>query len=342
MAGAAVLASPAPDAAAATAAAAADHTDHTDRTTGRDWIADYLGHLHHGRQLSAHTRAAYGRDLQELATLADGRAWTDIDQHLVRRLAAKLHTRELDPRSIARKLSSWRGFFDWLSTQITLPANPVQGVRAPKRAKTLPRALSVDDAVQLVAPAHLALRAGDGKQGQEPADLCNRAMFELLYSSGLRVSELAGLDATPGKDALGWVVLENREVVVTGKGNKRRVVPVGSAAMTALAAWLAVRPAPADGSAALFLSSRGTRVSPRVIQQRLQAHGVASGAPVHVHPHMLRHSFASHVLQSSGDLRAVQEMLGHASISSTQVYTALDFQHLAEVYDKAHPRAKIK
>jgi integrase/recombinase XerC len=306
-------------------------------TTGRDWIAAYLAHLRHGRQLSSHTTAAYGRDLQELATLVDGRDWADIDQHLVRRLAAKLHARELDPRSIARKLSSWRGFFDWLSTQITLPANPVQGVRAPKRAKTLPRALSVDDAVQLVAPP--APRAGTGA---EPADLCNRAMFELLYSSGLRVSELAGLDATPDKDALGWVVMDNREVIVTGKGNKRRVVPVGSAALDALAAWLAVRPAPLDGSNALFLSSRGTRVSPRVIQQRLRTHGVANGAPVHVHPHMLRHSFASHVLQSSGDLRAVQEMLGHASISSTQVYTALDFQHLAEVYDKAHPRAKIK
>ena len=311
---------------------------------GRDWIADYLAHLRHGRQLSNNTTAAYGRDLVELRTLAEGRDWTDIDHFLVRRLTSKLHALELDPRSIARKLSSWRGFFDWLGTQTTLAANPVQGVRAPKRAKTLPRALSVDDAVQLVAPAHLQLRAAgsDGKGGAEPAELCNRAMFELLYSSGLRVSELAGLDVTPGKDALGWVVLENREVVVTGKGNKRRVVPVGSAAMTALAAWLAVRPAPADGSAALFLSTRGTRVSPRVIQQRLQAHGVASGAPVHVHPHMLRHSFASHVLQSSGDLRAVQDMLGHASISSTQVYTALDFQHLADVYDKAHPRAKIK
>jgi integrase/recombinase XerC len=167
-------------------------------------------------------------------------------------------------------------------------------------------------------------------------------MFELLYSSGLRVSELAGLDLTPRKDALGWVEFGNHEVIVTGKGNKRRTVPVGAAALAALHAWVAVRPAPSDGSDALFVSTRGTRVSPRVIQQRLQAHGVASGAPVHVHPHMLRHSFASHVLQSSGDLRAVQEMLGHSSISSTQVYTSLDFQRLAEVYDKAHPRAKVK
>jgi integrase/recombinase XerC len=301
------------------------------------WIDAYIAQLKGVRQLSPHTCAAYARDLQALATLTGDTSWPQLDHHAVRRLTAKLHAQELDPRSIARKLSSWRGFFNWLGEQIPLAANPVQGVRAPKRARTLPRALSVDDAVQLVAPTRPA--AGNGA---EPADLCNRAMFELLYSSGLRVSELAGLDLTPHKDSLGWVDLDNREVLVTGKGNKRRTVPVGSAALAALQAWLAVRPAPADGSDALFLSTRGSRVSPRVIQQRLQTHGVANGAPVHVHPHMLRHSFASHVLQSSGDLRAVQEMLGHASISSTQVYTALDFQHLAEVYDKAHPRAKVK
>jgi integrase/recombinase XerC len=301
------------------------------------WIDAYIAQLKGVRQLSPHTCAAYARDLQALVTLTGDTSWPQLDHHAVRRLTAKLHAQELDPRSIARKLSSWRGFFNWLGEQIPLAANPVQGVRAPKRARTLPRALSVDDAVQLVAPTRPA--AGNGA---EPADLCNRAMFELLYSSGLRVSELAGLDLTPHKDSLGWVDLDNREVLVTGKGNKRRTVPVGSAALAALQAWLAVRPAPADGSDALFLSTRGSRVSPRVIQQRLQTHGVANGAPVHVHPHMLRHSFASHVLQSSGDLRAVQEMLGHASISSTQVYTALDFQHLAEVYDKAHPRAKVK
>lgn len=301
------------------------------------WIDAYLGYLRTERKLSAHTTSAYARDLRELAALSDGHDWQAIDHFLIRRLTAKLHAKDLDPRSIARKLSSWRGFFGWLGDHIALSANPVQGVRAPKRAKTLPRALSVDDAVRLVAPS--TPRAGTGT---EPADLCNRAMFELLYSSGLRVSELAGLDLTAGKDALGWVDLDNREVIVTGKGNRRRVVPVGAAAIEAITAWIAVRPAPLDGGDALFVSTRGTRVSPRVIQQRLQAHGVAGGAPVHVHPHMLRHSFASHVLQSSGDLRAVQEMLGHSSISSTQVYTALDFQHLAEVYDKAHPRAKVK
>jgi integrase/recombinase XerC len=301
------------------------------------WIDAYLAHLRGERQLSPHTTAAYARDLQELARLSAGQDWTQLDHFAVRRLTSRLHAQELDPRSIARKLSSWRGFFNWLGGRLTLAANPVQGVRAPKRARTLPRALSVDDAVQLVAPSRPSAGASP-----EPAALCNRAMFELLYSSGLRVSELAGLDLAPRKDALGWVEFGNREVIVTGKGNKQRTVPVGAAALEALAAWVAVRPAPQDGSDALFLSTRGTRVSPRVIQQRLQAHGVASGAPVHVHPHMLRHSFASHVLQSSGDLRAVQEMLGHSSISSTQVYTSLDFQRLAEVYDKAHPRAKLK
>ena len=305
------------------------------------WIDAYLAQLRDQRQLSPHTVAAYARDLRELAhllaALPGGLDWQAVDHFTIRRLAAQLHSRQLDPRSIARKLSSWRGFFEWLSGRITLSSNPVRGVRAPKPARTLPRALSVDDAVRLVAPPRPHAGAAP-----EAAELCNRAMFELLYSSGLRVSELAGLDLAAGKGALGWVALENREVIVTGKGNKQRTVPVGQAALDALAAWIAVRPAPADGGNALFLSSRGSRVSPRVIQQRLRAHGVASGAPVHVHPHMLRHSFASHVLQSSGDLRAVQEMLGHSSISSTQVYTALDFQHLAEVYDKAHPRAKIK
>lgn len=304
-------------------------------------LADaYLAHLATQRKLSAHTVAAYGRDLRELATLADGKAWDALTHFDIRRYAAQLHSRGQDARSIARKLSGWRGFFAWLGQQGGLAANPVAGVRAPKRAKTLPKALSVDDAVQLVAPA---MPGAD-----EPARRCDRAMFELLYSSGLRVSELASLDrafrkAGDGQPAsLGWLEAENAEVVVTGKGGKMRRVPVGGAALDALRAWLAVRPAAADGSDALFLNERGKRVTPRVVQLRLKAHSMRAGTPVAVHPHMLRHSFASHVLQSSGDLRAVQEMLGHASITSTQVYTALDFQHLALVYDKAHPRAKMK
>jgi integrase/recombinase XerC len=304
------------------------------------WVERYLTQLSTQRQLSPLTVDAYRRDLAELLAATPGKTWEELTWHDIRRIASSLHAKELAPRSIARKLSSWRVFFAWLARETPLAANPVDAIRAPKRPKSLPKALAVDQAVQLVsAPAH-------PHANPEPADLCNRAMFELLYSSGLRVSELAGLDVAyrqqAGTASLGWVDLDGGEVLVTGKGNKMRKVPVGSHALAALRDWLAVRPVPSDGSAALFVSSRGARISPRVIQQRLKTHAIRSGTPVHVHPHMLRHSFASHVLQSSGDLRAVQEMLGHASIASTQVYTALDFQHLAAVYDKAHPRAHRK
>ncbi len=309
---------------------------------GEDWPANYLFELDKIRNMSPHTVAAYRRDLQELATLKGATAWTALTHDDIRRLTAKLHAQGQGPRSIARKLSGWRGFFDWLSRHTPLAANPVDGVRAPKRPKSLPKALSVDDAVHLVStPAHAHSKP-------EPAELCNMAMFELMYSCGLRVSELASLDvgyrkAAAGQpESLSWLDVDALEVVVTGKGNKMRKVPIGSHALQAVQAWLAVRPAPRDGSAALFVSSRLERISTRMIQLRLKQHGLKVGTAVHVHPHMLRHSFASHVLQSSGDLRAVQEMLGHASITSTQVYTALDFQHLSKVYDQAHPRAKTK
>jgi integrase/recombinase XerC len=311
-----------------------------DAPAAADWTGRYLAELATQRQLSRHTVAAYRRDLAELARLAGHADWPALTELDIRRCAARLHAAGQEPRSIARKLSGWRGFFGWLSGQVALAANPVEGVRAPRRAKGLPKALAVDAAVQLVE--------GTAHGHPEPAELCNRAMFELMYSSGLRVAELAGLDlayaaAAGGAPAsLGWLDLQAQEVVVTGKGNKMRRVPVGAPARAALAAWLAVRPPARDGSAALFLSARATRISPRVVQLRLKAHAQRSGSPVHVHPHMLRHSFASHLLQSSGDLRAVQELLGHASITSTQVYTALDFQHLAAVYDRAHPRAKVK
>ena len=307
-----------------------------------DWAARYLGELATQRQLSAHTVEAYRRDLVELGQLAGHTDWPRLTHFDLRRFTAKLHAGGQSARSIARKLSGWRGFYAWLSRQTALAANPVEGVRAPKRPKTLPKALAVDAAVQLMeANVH---------GHPEPFELCNRAMFELLYSSGLRVSELSGLDlaykeagAQAGQPAsLGWLDREAGEVVVTGKGGKMRRVPVGGPARAALDAWLAVRPAARDGSAALFLSARATRITPRVVQQRLKQHALRAGSPVHVHPHVLRHSFASHLLQSSGDLRAVQELLGHASITSTQVYTSLDFQHLAAVYDRAHPRAKSK
>lgn len=305
-----------------------------------DWAARYLRVLATQRQLSPHTIDAYRRDLAELATLAGHADWTRLTHFDVRRCAARLHAGGQSARSIARKLSGWRGFYEWLSNQTPLAANPVDGVRAPKRPKTLPKALAVDDAVQLME--------ANTRGHAEPFELCNRAMFELLYSSGLRVSELAGLDvawqdARTGQPAsLGWLDPQAGEVVVTGKGGKMRRVPVGGPARDALDAWLAVRPAARDGSAALFLSARDTRITPRVVQTRLKQHALRAGTPVHVHPHVLRHSFASHLLQSSGDLRAVQELLGHASITSTQIYTALDFQHLSKVYDQAHPRAKTK
>lgn len=307
-----------------------------------EWLDAWLAQLETQRKLSPHTVAAYGRDLRELLVLSGETAWQALAHQEVRRYTSKLHASGLEPRSIARKLSSWRGFFDWLAGETAIDANPVDGIRAPKRSKTLPKALSVDDAVRLVAPAPHQ----EGKAELE--ELCSRAMFELLYSSGLRVSELTSLDThyrkadADGPASLGWVDMASFEVVVTGKGDKMRKVPVGKAALVALSSWLAVRPPPSDGSAALFLSTRGTRISPRVLQLRLKAHALATGIPANVHPHVLRHSFASHVLQSSGDLRAVQEMLGHSSITSTQVYTALDFQHLSEVYDKTHPRAKAK
>lgn len=305
-----------------------------------DWAARYLGELATQRQLSPHTIAAYRRDLLELAELAGHSDWARLVHADIRRFAGKLHAGGQSARTIARKLSGWRGFYEWLSHQMTLAANPVDGVRAPKRAQSLPKALAVDDAVQLME--------ANQRGHLEPFELCNHAMFELLYSSGLRVSELAGLDVAwqdarggqPG--SLGWLDLQAGEVVVTGKGNKMRRVPVGAPAREALARWLAVRPPARDGGAALFLSARDTRITPRVVQTRLKQHALRAGTPVHVHPHVLRHSFASHLLQSSGDLRAVQELLGHASITSTQIYTALDFQHLSKVYDAAHPRAKAK
>ncbi len=309
----------------------------------RKLLQDYLDNLSKQRRLSPHTVDNYRRDLEELLALGDaqdtGVALAALNQFQLRKFAAQLHAKGLSPRSIARKLSAWRSFFGWLSEQTTLAANPVEGVQAPKRGKPLPKALSTDDAVRLVASTAPARDAG------APDQLCNRAMFELLYSSGLRVSELAALDMRYFKEgdyaSPGWIDFDAQEAVVTGKGSKQRRVPVGRHALQALDAWLAVRDAllKAD-QRPLFLGARGTRISPRVLQLRLKAHAQALGIPANVHPHVLRHSFASHVLQSSGDLRAVQEMLGHASIAATQVYTSLDFQRLAQVYDAAHPRAR--
>ncbi len=285
----------------------------------------YLDHLAHERRLSGHTLAAYGRDGRLLDTLRAGRSLESLGAQDIRRFIATLHGRGLAPRSLARVLSSWRGFYDWLARAREVAANPCVGVRAPKAKQSLPEALSPDDAVRLVS-------GGD----DSPLGRRDRALFELAYSSGLRVSELTGLD-------VGSLDASTREVRVLGKGGKTRIVPVGAPALAAIAAWLPVRAGLAQpGVAALFVGPRGKRLAPREVQKRIKLWAAAAGLGVDLHPHMLRHSFASHLLQSSGDLRAVQEMLGHASIASTQVYTHLDFQHLAKVYDAAHPRAKRK
>lgn len=312
-------------------------------------IASYLQYLQTQRKLSEHTLESYQSDLDQLVIFSREKkihALTVITVIDIRRFAAQMHARGLSPSSIARKLSAWRGFFSWMATHHQLAANPADGVKAPKRARALPKALGVDDAVRLVSGKQLTDSDSDTDKIQQ---LCNRAMFELLYSSGLRVSELIGLDVhyaeTRDHSSLGWLNLDACEVTVTGKGNKRRTVPVGGAALTSLREWLSSRAAivsakPGADVHALFITSRGQRITARVVQTRIKAHAQALDIPADVHPHMLRHSFASHVLQSSGDLRAVQEMLGHSSIASTQVYTSLDFQRLAHVYDAAHPRAK--
>jgi integrase/recombinase XerC len=291
------------------------------------FVSDFLSHLIRERRLSSHTAEGYAHDVRVLLELTQQQesALQDLQMQQIRRFVARLHSRGLGGKSLARMLSAWRGFFNYLARDHGFTRNPCAGVRPPKSPKALPKALSPDEATRLV-----------GITQSDPLAVRDRAMFELLYSSGLRLSELTSL-------SLGDVSFADATVRVIGKGNKTRVVPVGSHALQALTAWLSVRePLPRRNETALFLTQRGDAISPRAVQSRLKAWGIKQGLPSRVHPHMLRHSFASHVLQSSGDLRAVQEMLGHASISTTQVYTHLDFQYLAKVYDAAHPRAKRK
>ena len=273
-----------------------------------------------------HTRDAYLRDVVRLAAAAGAAPLTGLSRAQLARILATLHGRGLSGRSLARMLSAWRAFYRFvLERDRSLTDDPCAGLKAPKSVKRLPSVLTPDEAVQLVAID------GDGL-----LSVRDRALFELAYSSGLRLSELAGLD-------IDRIDLTGGEVRVWGKGAKERVVPVGAAAREAIAVWLVQRATlAADDERALFVGAGGRRISVRTIERRLAAWAVKRGLHRHVHPHMLRHSFASHVLQSSGDLRAVQEMLGHASIASTQVYTHLDFQALAKVYDAAHPRAKRK
>ena len=312
-------------------------------------VARYLEHVRVEKRLAERTVTLYGLDLDKLARhAADASvALPAVQNHHIRHWAARMHAGGRSGRGIALILSGWRGFYAWLGRQGLIGANPVQDVRAPRQPRPLPKALGVDEAVQLAEHA---------AEADDPwLDARDAAMVELLYGSGLRVGELTGLDVAPSDGALrtgrGWIDLQTAEVQVQGKGGKRRGLPLGRAAVEALERWLALRgdaPIPDGGDAlgdaaqALFIGRRGTRLTAQSVWQRLKRRSLQAGLATPVHPHMLRHSFASHVLQSSGDLRAVQELLGHAHIGTTQVYTRLDFQHLAKAYDAAHPRARRK
>lgn len=290
-------------------------------------LTDYLQHLTYERGLSALTCKSYQRDIELLQSLAKDIGLEDLQNTQVRRFIATLNSRGLSGKSIARALSAWRGYYDYLVHHKGFKSNPVTGLRAPKSPKTLPQALSTDLAVKFV-----------DIQGDSLLDKRDHAIFELFYSSGLRLSELVNLD-------IDQLDMSEGTVTVTGKGNKTRIVPVGSHALEAINHWLVLRATLAiseQSSKAMFVTQHGKRITPRAVQYRMKSWAVKQGVNLNMHPHLLRHSFATHVLQSSQDLRAVQEMLGHANISTTQVYTHLDFQHLATIYDKAHPRAKKK
>ena len=306
-------------------------------------IERYLEHVRVEKRLAQRTVELYSIDLQKLAHYATqaGVALEQVQNTHIRRWVAQMHGGGRSGRGIALILSGWRGFYVWLGREGRVSSNPVQDVRAPKAGKPLPKALSVDDSVQLAS--------FEGENNDPWLEARDAAIVELLYGGGLRVGELTGLDAIASNSARGWVDLQAGEAHVLGKGAKRRTVPVGTKAVEALTRWLVVRDqaltaAAPDGSvqAALFIGQHGTRLTGQSIWQRVKHRSQQAGLATPVHPHMLRHSFASHLLQSSSDLRAVQELLGHASITTTQVYTRLDFQHLAKAYDAAHPRAKIK
>lgn len=291
-------------------------------------INAFLDYLRIERQLSPHTRDGYGRHLQGMAEQLSElqlTCWSSLTLPHVRGLTTRMHKSGLSPRSIATKLSALRSFCDWLIVQGQLSANPARGVSAPKQGRPLPKNLDVDELHQLMAIDE-----------SDPLAIRDRAMMELMYSSGLRLAELVSLD-------LGDIQFTERQVRVLGKGNKERVLPVGRMALDWLAKWLAVRDSVAGAETqALFVSQRQRRISHRSVQLRMAQWGNKQSLTSHINPHKLRHSFATHMLESSGDLRAVQELLGHADLATTQIYTHLDFQHLANAYDQAHPRAKRK
>ncbi|WP_207308840.1 tyrosine recombinase XerC [Marinobacter caseinilyticus] len=289
-------------------------------------LQQFVEHLASERRHAAQTCRNYHSDIHRLAehlVQLGMPQWSDLTMADLRRYVAVLSRSGLGGRSVARHLSSIRRFYDFLLREKSVRDNPALDVRAPKSSRRLPGVADVDQLKHLL-----------DVEPDDPLEIRDHAMFELLYSSGLRLSELIGLN-TAALD------MRSGEVRVLGKGSKERVLPVGKKALMAIQDWLNVRPnyAP-DGEPALFVSQRGGRISPRSVQLRLQRWGVAKGADQRLHPHLLRHSFASHVLESSGDLRAVQELLGHADIATTQIYTHLDFQHLAKVYDQSHPRAR--
>jgi len=321
---------------------------HEVASVGAHLIERYLAHVRVEKRLAQRTVELYALDLQKLAGYAAQVKveLTQVQNTHIRRWVAQMHGGGRSGRGIALILSGWRGFYVWLGREGLVASNPVQDVRAPKAGKPLPKALSVDESVQL---------ASFVSDSNDPwLEARDAAIVELLYGGGLRVGELTGLDAVASSAARGWVDLPAGEAHVLGKGAKRRTVPVGSKAVEALTRWLALRdqaltvttpgkPGPGGTvQAALFIGRNGTRLTAQSIWQRLKRRSLQAGLATPVHPHMLRHSFASHLLQSSSDLRAVQELLGHVSITTTQVYTRLDFQHLAKAYDAAHPRAKIK
>ena len=329
---------------------------HEGRPEADSLVTRYLEHVRVERRLAERTVALYTLDLIKLAEYAQSASveLLKVQTSHIRRWVAQMHSGGRSGRGIALILSGWRGFYVWLGREGLITSNPVQDVKAPKAAKPLPKALSVDDSVQL---------ASFQNAEQDPwLEARDAAMVELLYGSGLRVAELVGLDAVATAASRGWVDMQAAEVHVLGKGGKRRAVPVGAKAMQALEIWNVMRAGvfiaydainnivkndrkssqKSSNGNALFLGRNGTRLTAQSIWQRLKRRSLQAGLAMPVHPHMLRHSFASHVLQSSGDLRAVQELLGHSQIATTQIYTRLDFQHLAKAYDAAHPRAKVK
>jgi len=296
-------------------------------TTEAQRIEQFLHHLNVERRLSPHTLSNYRRDLEQARDFAAGQeltGWRDLTTHHLRAMVAAQHRAGIGGRSLQRLLSALRSFYKYLLREGVVSANPAVGLRAPKAPRRLPKTLDVDQTARLL-----------DWDSDDPLAIRDRAIMELLYSSGLRLSELLNLEVSD-------LDLKDGTVRVTGKGRKTRVVPVGRHARSALQQWLPLRATFTSQASALFLSRRGERLAPRTVQQRLQQWGNKRGLPMRLHPHMLRHSCASHVLESSSDLRAVQELLGHADIATTQIYTHLDFQHLAKVYDNAHPRARKK